>query len=205
MLLIILWINTMFGRTNPKQKISSPGFKRFKRKQKQKYRQPTIPLQMEHRASLSIGVCSLHLVWEPHVQKPETLLSSSGGCKSICCTVAGSSLDSQLAEKIVCCGPSMATVHWHLPISQGRPGPTGTSEMLQSQPTWPEVLWRGYAFLPGSVTQFLSFGWALARKLPSPHEVMGNVCPYVSPFTFWELAPPISYCGCCVVPGEAFL
>ena len=160
---------------------------------------------MEHRASLSIGVCSLHLVWEPHVQKPETLLSSSGGCKSICCTVAGSSLDSQLAEKIVCCGPSMATVHRHLPISQGRPGPTGTSEMLQSQPTWPEVLWRGYAFLPGSVTQFLSFCWALARKLPSPHEVMGNVCPYVSPSTFWELAPPISYCGCCVVPGEAFL
>lgn len=111
MLLIILWINAMFGRTNPKQKISSPGFKRFKRKQKQKYRQPTIPLQMEHRASLSIGVCFLHLVWEPHVQKPEILLSSSGGCKSICRTVAGSSLDSQLAEKIVRCGPSMATVH----------------------------------------------------------------------------------------------
>lgn len=169
MLLIILWINTMFGRTYPKQKISSPGFKRFKRKQKQKYRQPTIQLQMEHRASLSIGVCSLHLVWEPHVQKPETLLSSSGGCKSICCTVARSSLDPQLAEKIVCCGPTVNTVHRHLPISQGRPGPTGTSEMLQSQPTWPEALWRGYAFLPGSVTQFLSFGWALARKLPTLH------------------------------------
>ena len=52
MLLIFMWINTMFRRTNPKQKLSRPGFKRFKRKQIQKYRQPAIQLEMEHRASV---------------------------------------------------------------------------------------------------------------------------------------------------------
>lgn len=40
--------------------------------------------------------------------------------QSICCTVAGSSLFSQLAKEIICCGPSIHTVHRHLPISQGR-------------------------------------------------------------------------------------
>ena len=62
----------------------------------------------------------------------------------------------------------------------------GISEMFQSQSTWPKKPCDIYTFLPGSVSQFLSFGWALARKLPSIHEVMGNLCPYVSPSTFSE-------------------